>query len=900
MSQSANTAPDIRLMPIEEEMKRSYLDYAMSVIVSRALPDVRDGLKPVHRRILYAMKEAGNEYNKPYRKSARVVGDVMGKYHPHGNMAIYDAMVRLTQDFSLRLPLIDGQGNFGSMDGDPPAAERYTEARLSKPAHELLSDIDQDTVDFQANYDDTLTEPKVLPARFPNLLVNGANGIAVGMATSIPTHNLGEIIEACHALIDNPELTVEEIIKYVPGPDFPTGGTLYGRGGLLEAYRTGRGSVILRGKSHFEDISGGRQSIVITEIPFQVNKARLIEKFAELVKDKIIEGISDLRDESDREGVRVVVELKRDAVPDVVLNQLYKHTQLQGSVSFNMLALHQGRPEQLSLKRILAAFLDFREEVILRRTRFELYKAREKAHTLLGFALAVANIDPVISLIRGAKDRVDAKEQLMARDWDSSTIGPMIKLVHDHIENTNTYRLDETQANAILDLRLHRLTGLEREKIRADLDDVIAHIQDYLAILGSRERVLNIMKEELNQVKEQFATPRKTVIEDGGTLVDMEDLIQPEDSVITLSVEGYVKRVSLDTYRAQRRGGKGRSGMTTHEEDAVSQVLVANTHDFIYFFSTRGRVYAIKGYRIPQASPQSKGRALVNILPLEGDEKIATILVLPASTFEDQNQYLMFSTSMGRARRNRLEDFKSIQSNGKKAMVLDDNEEMVNVALCRENDHVLMTTSEGICNRFAVSDVRVFAGRDSNGVRGIKLKGQDFVVSCAIIGEDISDSPDERAAYLKMASKKRGLAEDIAEDGTDSEAGEEGGEEVAVNEVTLTEERFNALEAKEEFILTITDKGFGKKTSSYEYRTTSRGSQGFAGIITSSKNGKVVASMPVEHEEDLILVTHQGQIIRCPVNDIRTTGRRTQGVIVFRVEDDRVSSCVKVKDQEEE
>ncbi|MCX7338828.1 MAG: DNA gyrase subunit A [Alphaproteobacteria bacterium] len=869
---------DIKPIAIEEEMKRSYLDYAMSVIVSRALPDVRDGLKPVHRRILYAMKEAGNEYNRPYRKSARVVGDVMGKYHPHGDMAIYDAMVRLTQNFSLRLPLIDGQGNFGSMDGDPAAASRYTEARLGRSAHDLLEDIDKDTVDFQPNYDDTLTEPKVLPARFPNLLVNGSNGIAVGMATNIPTHNLGEVIDACCALIDNPDLGLAELIQFIQGPDFPTGGTIIGRRGIWEAFRTGRGTITVRGKTFFERVRNEREAIIITEIPFQVNKARMIEKFAELVKDKVIEGISDLRDESDRDGVRVVVELKRDAVPDVVLNQLYRYSPLQGGFSFNMLALVHGRPEQLSLKRILEAFLEFREDVILRRTRYELARAREKAHVLMGFAIAVANIDEVIALIRAATDRHIAKAQLMERTWDAQVVEPLLALVETTAACTDTqYRLTDIQAQAILDLRLHRLTGLERDKIMADLQELVEQIQEFLDILGSRQRVLDIMKAELVKIKEQFPSPRRTEIEEGDFSVNMEDLIQREDMVITVSLGGYIKRVPLSTYRAQRRGGKGRSGMTTKDEDVVNDVIVANTHSQVLFFSTLGKVYQMKVYQLPLGSPQAKGRAMVNLLPLSAGETIATVLIKPEGT-EVDNAFLMFVTSHGNVRRNRLEDFASIQSNGKRAIRLDDGEELVAVKLCSETDDVLLSTANGISNRFHVTSIRIFAGRDSNGVRGIRLGDNDTVISMAILGQSRL-TIEERDAYLRQANKLRQQANQA----TETESGEEEATEGAT--ILLSPERFAELAAQEQFILTITENGFGKRTSAHAYRTTNRGSLGFINITTNERNGGVVASFPVGADDHIMLVTNQGQIIRCPVSDIRITGRAALGVIVFRIDE---------------
>lgn len=872
---------DIKPVAIEEEMKRSYLDYAMSVIVSRALPDVRDGLKPVHRRILYAMKEAGNEYNRPYRKSARTVGDVMGKYHPHGDMAIYDAMVRLAQDFSLRLTLIDGQGNFGSMDGDPAAASRYTEARLSRPSHALLEDIDKDTVDFQPNYDDSMTEPKVLPARFPNILVNGGSGIAVGMATNIPTHNLGEVLEACCALIDNPDLTVEDLMAIVPGPDFPTGASIIGRGGIFEAYRTGRGSIIIRGKTHFETLRGDREAIIIDEIPYQVNKARMIERIAEVVKEKIIEGISDLRDESDRQGMRVVIELKRDAVPDVVLNQLYRYTALQTSFGINMLALNHGRPEQLPLKRILEAFVEFREEVILRRTRFELARAREKAHIFVGLAIAVANIDPIIALIRAAADRQVAKAQLMARDWPSETVAPLITLVEpDREGDTHTYRLSDAQAQAILDLRLHRLTGLERDKIAADLQELADRITEYLRILASRQLVMDILRTELIEMKDQFSTPRRTLIEEGESAVDMEDLIQREDMVVTVSLNGYIKRVPLSTYRAQRRGGKGRSGMATRDEDIVSDVFVANTHSPVLFFTSIGRVYQLKAYRLPLATPQARGRPMINLLPLSEGEKISTIMVLPEEENLWDQMFVMFATSKGNVRRNRLSDFLNIKANGKIAMKLDEQENLIAVQTCTENDDVLLSTRKGKCIRFNTCEIRIFMGRDSNGVRGVRLSADDEVISMAILGQ-MALSTEERDAYLRQAAKARQALEGGEGEGDD--AAEEGN---AADALKLSPERIQELAASEQFILTVTEQGFGKRSSSYGYRTTGRGGSGIDSIVVNNRNGGVVASFPVDPEDQIMLVTNSGQLIRCPVHDIRIAGRRTQGVTIFRVGDE--------------
>lgn len=883
------TSFDIKPIAIEEEMKRSYLDYAMSVIVARALPDVRDGLKPVHRRILYGMKEAGNDYNRPYRKSARVVGDVMGKYHPHGDSAIYDAMVRMAQEFSLRLPLIDGQGNFGSMDGDPPAAMRYTEARLSRPAHELLEDIDKETVQFQPNYDDSTAEPVVLPARFPNLLINGGNGIAVGMATNIPTHNLGEVIEACCALISHPDLTLNDLMNYIPGPDFPTGGLILGRNGIYEAYRTGRGSIIIRGKHHIEQGKADRQSVVITEIPYQVNKARMIERMAEMAKEKIIEGIADLRDESDRDGVRVVIELKKDAVADVVLNQLYKHTPLQNSFGINILALLHGRPEQLSLKQILQAFLDFREEIITKRTRFELSKVREKAHLLVGLAIAVANIDPIIALIRTSSDRSYAKEKLLAQSWPSKTVAALIAIVditEQGISENDTYTLSETQANAILDLRLHRLTGLEREKIAQDLQDIAHTIQNLVSLLSDREKILALTLKELQDTKQLFSTPRRTSIEDTYSDVDIEDLIKKEDMVVTVSMEGYIKRVPLVTYRSQKRGGKGRSAMSTKEEDVVDDVFVANTHSTVLFFSSLGKVYQLKVYSLPMGTPQAKGRPMVNLLPLAEKETITTVMMLPEEVLEQLD--IVFATSLGHVRRNRLSDFVSIRGNGKIAMKLDEREKLVAVKTCTDQEDILLSTRKGKCIRFPVNEIRVFAGRDSNGVRGIKLSKDDEVIAMAILKQG-HFTTEERDQYLKQASK-------IRQEEADSE-------ENSLTKSKLLPERFQALSLQEEFILTITENGYGKRSSSYEYRTTGRGGVGIDSIIVNQRNGWVVGSFPIHHNDQIILVSNQGQMIRCPVKDIRLAGRRTQGVIIFRLsENEKVVavSRIPVGDDEEE
>jgi DNA gyrase subunit A len=882
------TDSDIFLVSIEDEMKRSYLDYAMSVIVSRALPDVRDGLKPVHRRILYSMKESGYDYNRPYRKSARIVGDVMGKYHPHGDSAIYDAMVRMAQNFSLRLPLIDGQGNFGSMDGDKAAAMRYTEARLAKAAHSLLDDIDKETVDYQANYDETTKEPAVLPARYPNLLVNGAGGIAVGMATNVPPHNLGEVIDACCALIDNPALSEGELLEIVPGPDFPTGGTILGRSGIRSAFLTGRGSVIMRGRCHFEDISKDRQAIVVTEVPYQVNKASMVEKIADLVREKKLEGISDIRDESDRQGVRVVVECKRDAVTEVVLNQLYRYTPLQSSFGVNMLALNGGKPQLLNLREILDAFIAFREEVIRRRTIFELNKARERAHVLVGLAIAVANLDAVIKLIREAPDPQAAREGLMARAWPADDVEPLIQLIDEPGRGVvdGTYRLSEAQARAILDLRLHRLTGLEREKIHGELSEIGVQIEEYLHILRSRERLYEIMRAELVEMKEAYATPRRTEIEDNEFEHDIEDLIQREDMVVTVTSTGYIKRVPLTTYRAQRRGGKGRAGMSMRDEDFVTTIFVANTHTPLLFFSSEGMVYKLKVYRLPLGTPQARGKAMINILPLSEEERITTVMPLP----EDEETWgeldVMFATETGNVRRNRLSDFTNVMSNGKIAMKLDPGDHLVGVHTCTVAHDVLLTTNMGKAIRFSVADVRVFAGRTSTGVRGVRLADGDKVNSLSILSHVEADA-ETRAAYLKQASALR-RASGEGEDDSTLDAEPSG---------TLTQDQFEDMQACEEFILTVTSRGYGKRSSAYEYRVSGRGGQGIANIEMSERNGSVVASFPIRQDDQVMLITDGGQLIRMPVHDVRVAGRKTQGVTLFRLsEGERVVSVAHLPD----
>ena len=876
-------ASDIKPISIVDEMKRSYLDYAMSVIVSRALPDARDGLKPVHRRILYSMHENGYTPDKKYVKSARIVGDVMGQYHPHGDSAIYDALVRMAQDFSLRLMLVDGQGNFGSVDGDPPAAMRYTESRLAKAAMPLLDDIDKDTVDFTPNYDESKDEPTVLPARYPNLLVNGAGGIAVGMATNMPPHNLGEVIDGCLAFIENPDISAEELIEIIPGPDFPTGALILGRSGARSAYTTGRGSIVMRAKSEIEEVRKDREAIIFTEIPYQVNKASLIEKIAELVREKKIEGIADLRDESDRDGMRIVVEIKRDAMADVVLNQLYRYTPLQTSFGANMVALNGGRPEQMTLKDLIRAFVDFREEVVSRRTKFLLNKARERAHVLCGLAIAVANIDEVIRLIRTAPDPNAAREALMGRDWPAHDIAPLIALVDDPrhtINEDGTYRLSETQARAILDLRLQRLTALGRDEIGDELSKLAAEISDYLEILRSRARIMGIIKDELTEIRNAYATPRKTQIVDWDSDLDDEDLIAREDMVVTVSHAGYIKRVPLSTYRAQRRGGKGRSAMSTRDEDFVTRLFVANTHTPVIFFSSKGQAYKEKVWRLPLAAPNAKGKALVNMLPLAQGERINAIMPLPEDEASWDKLDVMFATSRGTVRRNKLSDFVQVNRGGKIAMKLDEGEYIVDVQICSEHDDVLLTTAKGQCIRFPVTDVRVFKGRDSMGVRGINLGEGDKIISMAIL-RHVEATGEERAAYLKM---RRAVMGEQANGDADVN-GADDGEETENGNLSLSQERYAQMSAQEQCILTISEKGYGKRTLSYEYRITGRGGKGITAMAVNSRNGLLVASFPVENADQIMLVTDGGQLIRVPVDGIRVVGRNSQGVTIFSTRD---------------
>jgi DNA gyrase subunit A len=872
----------------------------MSVIVSRALPDVRDGLKPVHRRILHSMNEQGHTPDKKYVKSARVVGDVMGKYHPHGDQAIYDALVRMAQDFSMRLQLIDGQGNFGSVDGDPAAAMRYTECRLAKPAMALLDDIDKDTVDFQANYDGNEREPVVLPARYPNLLVNGAGGIAVGMATNIPPHNLGELIDACTALIADPALSVADLNGIVLGPDFPTGGIILGRAGIRAAYETGRGSIIMRGKVAFETIRKEREAIIITEIPYQVNKASMVERIAELVHEKKIDGISDLRDESDRDGYRVVIELKRDAERDVVLNQLYRFTPLQSSFGANMVALDGGRPLLLTLKDMLTAFIAFREEVVSRRTKHLLGKARDRAHILVGLAIAVANIDEVIKLIRASNDANEAREALMAREWPATTAATLIELIDDprhKVSAKGTARLSVEQAKAILDLRLQRLTALGRDEIKAELDKLAIEIADYLEILRSRARIQTIIKDELAKLKAEFATPRRTVIAEQEAEVEDEDLIQREDMVVTVSHLGYIKRVPLSTYRAQRRGGKGRSGMQTREEDFVSRLFVASTHTPVLFFSSAGQVYKEKVWRLPLAAPQARGKALINILPLDPGETITTIMPLPEDEATWGQLDVMFATTRGNVRRNKLSDFEKIRPSGIIAMKLDAGDAIVDVTICTEKEDVLLTTAAGQCIRFPVPEVRVFSGRTSDGVRGIALAADDKVISMTIL-RHMEASSEERVAYLKRASAiRRGTAE---EEATAAPEAEDEAEAVG-STIELGEQRYVDLSTAEQFVLTVADRGYGKRSSSFEYRTTRRGGKGIVAMNVTPKTGRLVASFPVEESDQIMLVTNQGKLIRTTVAGIRIAGRSTQGVIVLNTaEDEHVVSVERLSEEEGE
>jgi DNA gyrase subunit A len=891
---------DLGLVTIEEEMRRSYLDYAMSVIIARALPDVRDGLKPVHRRIIYAMHEGGYTHDKPFRKSARIVGDVMGKYHPHGDQSIYDALVRMAQEFAMRLPLIEGQGNFGSMDGDKPAAMRYTEARLARSGHALIDDIDKETVDFQPNYDESGEEPVVLPARFPNVLVNGAGGIAVGMATNIPPHNLGEVIDACCALIDDPQLGVLDLIeRYVPGPDFPTGGIILGRQGILAAYQSGRGSLVMRACTQFEEIRKDRTAIIVDEIPYQVNKARMVEIIAEAVRDKRIEGIGDLRDESDRDGIRVVIEIKRDADPEIVLNQLWRFTPLQSSFGISMLALDGRRPRTMNLKEMLTAFLAFREEVIRRRSIFLLGKARERAHVLAGLAVAVANIDEIVATIRRSPDPASAREALMGRDWPVADVGPLLALVEETGQvgpEAGFYRLSEAQARAILELRLQRLTGLERDKIGEDLKTLGAEIAEYLHILGTRARLLEVMRAELLEIKDRFATPRRTRLEEGGAESDIEDLIQREDMVVTVTHGGYVKRVPLSTYRSQKRGGKGRAGMATREEDFVGQVFVVNTHTPVLFFSSSGMVYKLKVWQLPQGAPQARGKAMINLLPLSAGETITTLMPLP----EDEDRWgeltVVFATASGKVRRNALSDFTSVMANGKIAMKLDEGDRLVRVRTFTDSDDILLFTRRGQCIRFDVGEVRIFSGRTSTGVRGVRLAEGDEVFSMSAL-RHVEVDATRREEYLRAVNARRRLVgSDYSERPEDRER-----DEALAGKLDLPE--FREMAANEEFLLTVAEDGFGKRTSSYEYRITGRDGSGIVALDLGRGAGgtsTAVAAFPLLPYDQIVMVTDAGQLIRCPVGDISINGRSTRGVKLFATaEGERVVSVSRIRDVEE-
>ncbi len=874
----------IEPISIIEEMQRSYLDYAMSVIVSRALPDVRDGLKPVHRRILYAAHESGYHWNRKYVKSARPVADVMGKYHPHGDASIYDALVRMAQDWSMRVPLIDGQGNFGSIDGDPPAAMRYTESRLARVAHELLEDIDKETVDFQETYDASGSEPKVLPARFPNLLVNGSGGIAVGMATNIPPHNLTEVIDGCIALIDNPAIDLQALMEIIPGPDFPTGGIILGTVGIENAYATGRGSILMRGRVNIEQRANDREAIIVTEVPFQVNKSTMIEKMAELVREKRIEGISDIRDESDRQGYRVVIELKRDANADVILNQLYRFTPLQTSFGANMVALNGGKPEVLTLIDMLKAFVSFREDVISRRTKFLLRKVRDRAHVLVGLAIAVANIDEVIKLIRRAPDPQTAREQLMERRWPASDVESLILLIDDprhRINDDGTYNLSEEQARAILELRLQRLTALGRDEIAEELNTIGAEIKDYLDILSSRVRIQTIVKDELAKARDEFGTPRRTELASGGADMDDEDLIQREDMVVTVTHGGYIKRVPLSIYRAQNRGGKGRSGMATKDEDFVTRLFVANTHTPVLFFSSRGIVYKEKVWRLPVGTPQSRGKALINLLPIENGDRITAIMPLPEDESTWSELDVMFATTRGTVRRNKLSDFVQVNRNGKIAMKLEEaGDEILGVETCTDQDDLLLMSDGGRCIRFAVADLRIFQSRGSMGVRGLSLGVDERLIAMATLSH-VEASPDERNAYLKRAvALRRAIGETPGDEPEDDVALV--GEEVA-GELSLSDERFEDLRGREQFVLTVSEKGFGKRSSSYDFRLTNRGGKGIRATDVSQVDriGKLIAGFPVRDGDQIMLASDGGQVIRVPVNDIRIASRATKGVTIF-------------------
>lgn len=871
---------------IEDEMKSSYMDYAMSVIVSRAIPDVRDGLKPVHRRILFSMHEGNCHYSKPHKKSARIVGDVIGKYHPHGDVAIYESLVRMAQDFSLRVPLIDGQGNFGSMDGDAAAAMRYTESRLSKISQTLVEDIDKETVDFVPNYDGSEQEPTVIPAMFPNLLVNGTGGIAVGMATNIPPHNLGEVIDAVCAYVDNHDIEIQELISYVKGPDFPTGGIILGTSGIQSAYLTGRGSVVFRGKCEIEN-NNNRESIIIKEMPYAVNKAKLVEKIADLVREKRIEGISDLRDESNKDGVRVVIEVKKDAVADVILNQLYSYTPLQTSFGVIMLALDEGMPKVMNLKEIIVAFTRFREVVITRRTIFLLNKARDKAHVLLGIRIAVSNIDEVIRIIRGSPNPTVAKELLTEKRWDCSSIVNLIKLVDDkaNINDDGTIHLSETQAKAILEMRLQRLTAMEKDKLEGELENLTNEITEFVGILSTREKLLSILKSELIKIKEEFSEPRRTEIIESGFDQDIEDLIQKEEMVVTVTLSGYIKRVPLVTYKAQNRGGKGRSGLSMRDEDITTQLFVGSTHTPLLFFTNKGQVYSLKLYKLPLGNPQSKGRPIVNILPLQNGETITNIMPMPENQAEWDNMHIIFATAKGNIRRNDLSDFKKIQANGKIAIRMDEDDNLINVKTCTQEDHVLLASKLGKAIRFPVNAIRVFKSRTSDGVKAMKLATNDQVISMTIL-HGIKSTVEEREAYLSIPFENRQSIAAGMHDFTPQDFN-----------VELTKEQIIDMAKAEEFILTVSENGFGKRTSAYHYRITGRGGSGILNMVLSDKTGLVVASMPANMNDELMLITNSGKLIRCKLNSVRVTGRSTSGVILFKTDkEEKVVSASLIAD----
>ena len=872
MSDIVDENSEISNINLDTEMRQSYLDYAMSVIVSRALPDARDGLKPVHRRILYSMYENNYEWNKPYRKSARVVGDVIGKYHPHGDQSIYDALVRMAQPFSMHLPLIEGQGNFGSVDGDPPAAMRYTEVRMEKISQHLLNDLDKETVDFQENYDNSESEPIVIPAEFPNLLVNGAGGIAVGMATNIPPHNLGEITDACLLLLDKPEASIDELIEIVPGPDFPTGGIILGQSGSRSAYSTGKGSIIIRGKVSIEDLPKDKKAIIISEIPYQLNKVSLIEKIAELVREKTIDGITDLRDESDRNGMRIYIELRKDAVPDVILNQLYRYTQLQTSFGANTVALDRGNPKTLNLKELLECFLDFREDVVTRRIKFLLNKARDRAHILVGLAIAVSNIDEIIKLIRSSKSPADAKEKLMKKEWPAKDVKSLIELIDDprhSLSKKGLCKFSDEQARAILELRLQRLTAIGKEDIENEMDELKKNIEDYLLTLKSKEKVIDIIKKELTEIRDNFSIPRRTEIVDYIDDVQDEDLIKKEEMAVTVSHSGYIKRVPLSTYRSQNRGGKGRSGMQTKDEDFVTNIFVANTHQPILFFSSTGMVYKLKTYLLPISSPQAKCKALINLLPLSEGEVITTIMPLSENEDDWKDLYVMFATSTGGIRRNNLSDFLRINKNGNIAMKPSEGESIISVQTCTDDNDILLATKKGQCIRFSVDKVRVFASRSSTGVRGIKLDKNDSVMAMSILNH-VEGETDEFRAYLKASSIMRRAKDDIEESIAD--------EDVSLE---LSTERY------------AESNGQGKRTSSYEYRLTNRGGKGVISMMLTKSNSDMVSSFPIDENDEIMLIDDNGQLIRCPVSGIRIMGRNTQGVKIFNISE--YSSVVSVE-----